>query len=407
MGREGRNGNGYNSFDQEKLDLPDAFSSPRSGDEVEADVDDPADLLHLLSNTVRQEYLSYLEKLLYSNYETWMICRTHDEGFDLNLEDLHACAKTLELKALKSSMIVNLYRKAMLKIISEIRQETQSKKLSGRLVKSYEKIHGKYCNAQTQTEEENFLIERYFRESLPHPAGPPSPKRKRKHPKKRKSHGKTKEEAHPVVQEEPQREKDEIEANLEKLFASETVEVDIFENPGDLDAHIKLVLSETKTLEPLEKSPKFPEVVEVNAQDTLRDSMWPCELRMRRKKLYRVMCDVGEYSLRRYERVKAIFGDLFGEDSDDEDCPPSPSTDMDAITLSSCRKRIAPTIVKHLMKPFNEGLIANRWLFKKLAKSLADSIVIENDYADDRYVRDFIDEYFAIHPNVVDVADIV
>lgn len=267
--------------------------------------------------------------------------------------------------------------------ISEIRQETKSQKLSNRLVKCHTNLKSKFCNAETQTEQENFLIERYFQESHAIPVNPPSPKKKRKNPtkKRRKSpKAKVQEEPPPAA---PVAEKDEIEANLEKLFASEHNELDIFDNAGEFDPHIKLVLSEAKD-PPVKateevRSPKLP-VSEENQKDSLRDSIWPCELRMRRKKLYEIMCSVGEFSLRRYERLKVVFLELFGEDSDDEEAPISPSTDMDSITMSSCRKRIAPIIVKQLMKPFNEGLIANRWLFKKLAKSLADSIVIENDY---------------------------
>ncbi|XP_055703581.1 uncharacterized protein LOC129802052 [Phlebotomus papatasi] len=407
-----RKHNGYsNSCNSSQLELPDVFSSPRSDDELEVELDDPMDLLHLLSDNVRQEYLNYLEKLLHVNYETWMICNSPEDQQQLNLQDMHVCAKILEQKAVKSCMIVNLYRKAMLKIISEIRQETKSQKLSNRLVKCHANLKSKFCNAETQTEQENFLIERYFQESHAIPVKPPSPKKKRKNPsKKRRKSPKPKVQEEPPPPPAPVAEKDEIEANLEKLFASEHNELDIFDNAGEFDPHIKLVLSEAKD-PPVKateeiRSPKLP-VSEENQKDSLRDSIWPCELRMRRKKLYEIMCSVGEFSLRRYEKVKVVFLELFGEDSDDEEAPISPSTDMDSVTLSSCRKRIAPTIVKHLMKPFNEGLIANRWLFKKLAKSLADSIVIENDYPDERYIKNFIEDYFAFHPKVVDVTDIV
>lgn len=101
-----------------QLELPDVFSSPRSDDELEVELDDPMDLLHLLSDNVRQEYLNYLERLLHVNYETWMICNSPEDQQQLNLQDMHVCAKILEQKAVKSCMIVNLYRKAMLKIVS-------------------------------------------------------------------------------------------------------------------------------------------------------------------------------------------------------------------------------------------------------------------------------------------------
>ncbi|GAB0086724.1 hypothetical protein DMENIID0001_008880 [Sergentomyia squamirostris] len=398
--------------------LPDIDDTPASEDEIEGDLHDPVDVYHLLSNEVRQQYLKYLEKLLHSNYETWMLCNPYEDYGQLNLEEMHQCAKILEQKAVKSCMVVNLYRKTMIKIISDIRRDTKNESLSTRLIHCHKKVREKCVNASTQTEQESFLISRYFQESgeaIPIP--PVSPKRRRKKPKRSKRQLQEKQLLQVESQTEQQpmeailisAQKDEIEANLEKLFAFEEKEEDIFENTAEYGAQIQLVLSETahKFTPEAAKSPNIHILKEKDPKDILRDSMWPCELRMRRRKLYDIMCAVGDESLRHYERVKTVFHDLFGADSDEEEAPLSPCDDMDTVTADSCKKRIAPMIVKHLMKPFKENLIANRWLFKKLAKRMADNIIMENDYPDERYIREFIDEYFCIHPTINDINDIV
>lgn len=47
--------------------------------------------------------------------------------------------------------------------------------------------------------------------------------------------------------------------------------------------------------------------------------------------------------------------------------------------MSSCKKRIAPWIVKHL-QPMSDGLIENRFLFKKVAKHIAEKIILDDQY---------------------------
>lgn len=53
--------------------------------------------------------------------------------------------------------------------------------------------------------------------------------------------------------------------------------------------------------------------------------------------------------------------------------------ELDEILMSSCRKRIAPWIVKHL-KPMRVGFIETRYLFKKVAKHIADKIILRDQY---------------------------
>lgn len=57
----------------------------------------------------------------------------------------------------------------------------------------------------------------------------------------------------------------------------------------------------------------------------------------------------------------------------------SPTIELDEILMSSCKKRIAPWIVKHL-KPMSDGLIENRFLFKKVARHIAEKVILHDQY---------------------------
>lgn len=139
------------------------------------------------------------------------------------------------------------------------------------------------------------------------------------------------------------------------------------------------------TPKPYFKSPVAPVT-------NLKDSIWPCELHMQRLRLRKLMSDKAEKGLRHCDKVRKkillLFGNTEFSNNDciydvDEDCdgPYSPSIELiDPILMGSCKKRIAPWIVQYLMQAMNEGLIANRYLFKKLAKHLAQEIILNDQY---------------------------
>lgn len=112
----------------------------------------------------------------------------------------------------------------------------------------------------------------------------------------------------------------------------------------------------------------------------MRHSLWPCELYMQRRRLSESLNRLLEEDFRWHDLIKWKFQTIFGDDSDDEFATCSPSIELDEVLICSCIRRISPWMVKHLMKPMRAGLIANRFLFKKLAKRLAHSIVLENQY---------------------------
>ncbi|XP_067634647.1 uncharacterized protein [Eurosta solidaginis] len=137
----------------------------------------------------------------------------------------------------------------------------------------------------------------------------------------------------------------------------------------------------------------------------LKHSLWPCELYMQRRRLTASLNRLIEEDFRWHDIIKWKFYTLFGEDSDDEFATCSPSIELDEILINSCIRRISPWIVKHLMKPMRDGLIANRFLFKKLAKRLAHAIIMENQYPDERLIKCAVEEYFCLHQAVLSLED--
>ncbi|XP_023291291.2 uncharacterized protein LOC111674851 [Lucilia cuprina] len=157
-------------------------------------------------------------------------------------------------------------------------------------------------------------------------------------------------------------------------------------------------------LEPKEITPQ-------NCQDLFKSidlskSIWPCELFMQRRKLSESLARLIEEDLRWHDVMKWKFAQLFGEDSDDEFTPCSPSIELDEVLIGSCIRRISPWVVHHLMKPMRDGLIGNRFLFKKLAKSLARSIIMENQYPDESIIKDCVETFFCLHQAVMSMEDL-
>lgn len=137
-----------------------------------------------------------------------------------------------------------------------------------------------------------------------------------------------------------------------------------------------------------------PEIIvpAVDFELELKTSLWPCELHMQRMNLHQVLTDVACKGFRHSERIRRKFERLFGpEDGDDDFGPYSPSMELDDVILMSCKNRIAPWIVRSLMRPMKERLIANRFLFKKLAKTIAERLIMLNQYPGNMvYIRIFL-----------------
>ncbi|KAH8420926.1 hypothetical protein KR222_009845, partial [Zaprionus bogoriensis] len=201
---------------------------------------------------------------------------------------------------------------------------------------------------------------------------------------------------------------DAVAQELAKLFDDE---------PTDLNAlfGIEIATSESTALlrdsARLMASPATPPTMRAhNASSNncdLRQSRWPCELYAQRRRLNACLVQLLDADWRCEDALRYKFHMLFGEDSDDEFATQicSPSIDLvDEVLLASCILRIRPWIVRHLMRPLQEGLIANRFLFKKLAKLLANSIVQLNPYASERQVRLAVEQLFCQQPRGVQCA---
>ncbi|KAI9579962.1 uncharacterized protein LOC119639303 isoform X1 [Glossina fuscipes] len=139
----------------------------------------------------------------------------------------------------------------------------------------------------------------------------------------------------------------------------------------------------------------------------LTKSEWPCELYMQRRKLSESLSRLVDEDFRWVDIMKWKFAELFGEDSDDEFAACSPSIELDEVLINSCVRRISPWMVKHLMKPMKDGLIGNRFLFKKLGKQLARKIIMENQYPDEPFIRRCVENFFCLHQAVMSLDDIV
>ncbi|XP_050085122.1 uncharacterized protein LOC126570983 [Anopheles aquasalis] len=231
---------------------------------------------------------------------------------------------------------------------------------------------------------------------------------------------------------------DEILKELEAMFEPEDDETDIFEWNQE-QQQVKAIISEIERAtvikceqavdagpDPISiPSPQVDvklELVEMDPQpatttmlssavansEDLRRSMWPCELHMQRMKLRNLLVRIADDDYRRYEALQSRFVTLFGEDDGEEQDlgPYSPSIELNEVLLASCRQRIARWVVQALMGPLKDGLIANRYLFKKLAKRLAENIIYLDQYPDKKFIRQYVGDYFCSHSCIRSIDDI-
>uniref|UniRef100_A0A182NSM7 Uncharacterized protein n=1 Tax=Anopheles dirus TaxID=7168 RepID=A0A182NSM7_9DIPT len=423
---------------------------------------------HRLSAKVRQQYLYYLERVLRENYGTWL--GNYNNGDNPFTDDeVRQCAETIEMRAVQGCMITSLYRRYILEKIGEIRKQTGLGVIHPNLTDTKFQpalVKREQCHVGVQTDsslslppssipmestllqnvpmislEEKMLI--FNRNSIPPEQ---SPVRKTcitwKAPPAdtfsvQNATKASQETVAPILDagveiKRPRNDTidDEILKELQAMFEPADGEENIFEWSED-QAQVKAIISETENADPLQSiggrtgelapnavaSPcmdRTQTVPAVSNKDViepvdLRCSMWPCELHMQRMRLRNVLVQLAEGNYRRYEwLVQTKFVTLFGvDDGEEQDLGPySPSIELNEVLVSSCRQRIAQWVVKALMRPLNEGLIANRFLFKKLAKRLADGIIYLNQYPDQKFIRNYINDYFCSHVQIRSIDDI-
>lgn len=385
--------------------------------------------------------MTFLHNLLKNNYQS---CATQVKESDAVIRK---CALILEEKAARSCMIVSLYRKSILQIIANIREETKQTQLNECIAEEFKLVetrtHIEKVDAFVQTDPPT-------QHRLPlHELGAPGSVHHKSLDEKlrifemklKEDERKRKQFAHYLSKK--QREKEHIftkklkmehqsycvtptiantpeslppPATPPALFATPQlycVDTDIEDditkelheifgtNNDQLDP-VEEIFGESisiptdcvgRVVIPLVKSDPSTSVAVIAPQsleriaspprdyaEELNNSIWPCELHRQRLHLHQVLENISEKGWRHNDKVKRRFLQLFGEDDDDEFGPYSPSLAMNDVLMASCKKRIAPWIVKALMTPMKDGLIANRFLFKKVAKSIAEAVIAENQY---------------------------
>ncbi|KAL1385382.1 hypothetical protein pipiens_012924 [Culex pipiens pipiens] len=279
---------------------------------------------HRLTGKVRCQYLKYLEGLLEGNYSAWSGSVEPYENVTFSSDEIKRCAERIEMKAVQSCMIASLYRKYILKTISQIRKETNE------------------CSIHPNLVDSKFAP---------------------------------------------------------KIIKKECSHVSVQTDELDLETCTKVRSITMDDLQPKEQAS--------TKEADLKKSLWPCEYHMQKMKLRELLSNIADTNYFKYERIRLRFIELFGEYEEEEDelGPYSPSIELNEVLISSCRQRIAQWVVQSLMKPLNEGLIGNRFLFKKLAKHLADGIIYANQYPNQRYIKNYIVEYFCTHPAILSVED--
>lgn len=201
---------------------------------------------------------------------------------------------------------------------------------------------------------------------------------------------------------------DAVALELAKLFDDDPTDLNALFGIEVESTHATTERPEVKDTARQVASPATPQTVPQRVDNfDLRNSRWPCELYAQRRRLNSCLVRLLDADWRREDELRYKFHVLFGEDSDDEFAThiSSPSIDLvDEVLLASCILRIRPWIVRYLMMPLQEGLIANRFLFKKLAKMLANNIVQINPYPSERQVRLAVEQLFCMQPGGVQCA---
>ncbi|XP_058454285.1 uncharacterized protein LOC131432182 [Malaya genurostris] len=445
---------------------------------------------HRLTGRVRCQYLNYLENLLTGNYKAWTSTVSSYENVTFTPAEVKRCAASLEMQAVKSCMIVSLYRNCILKMISQIRKETKDSYLHPHLInmKFTPKITIKEaCDVEVQTDTDLLFLQtlpkvacdlplrdvqtmsldekiRSFEKSIHLPDTTQPCKKSRKEPSKRdkratRSKYSRKEQ---ICKRKPEltipekghsnmmpgstlfnnnnnttitksnnaNDDDSIMRELEAMFETGDDE-NIFDSCEN-QVQIKAIINEIEKFDPSNiveqsincKVPIQPEVIPLSPkinfvdhridtfskseEEDLKKSIWPCEFHMQKLKLREILTNIVDINYQRYERIRSRFLVLFGERDQEEDelGPYSPSIELNDILIASCRQRIAKWVVQGLMKPLNDGLIGNRYLFKKLAKYIADGIIYQNQYPDQQFIKKYIVEYFCTHQAVLSTEDL-
>ncbi|KAL7728347.1 hypothetical protein ACLKA6_007442 [Drosophila palustris] len=374
----------------------------------------------LLTDVVRDQYVRYLERQLEENVSTWAsTSRNHHKP------TAWACIahslKTLETRAIKACQAAQLYQRAMVKMIAAVRRNTQECRLADALFEQMQRQQlvedaasmaevstQQFADKSTQTTSMAGMLNGEHNDSYSEYTLCQKidlfQSRLAEHESEEQRQTLENVEKQPATPESST--EDAVAQELAKLFDDEPTDLNALfgieiETTSAMDDYPELTCAEGKHFKPI-ASPFISQPVLRNEKKTdLRHSRWPCELYAQRRRLSACLVRLLDADWRCEDALRYKFHMLFGEDSDDEFAThiTSPSIDLvDEVLLASCILRVRPWIVHYLMRPLQEGLIANRFLFKKLAKMLANNIVLVNPYASERQVKQAVEQMFCIQP---------
>ncbi|SPP84011.1 uncharacterized protein LOC117586607 [Drosophila guanche] len=393
----------------------------------------------VLTEVVRKQYVHYLERQLEEN-----VCAWSKKSRNHHKPTAWACIpqslSTLEEMAVKACMAAQIYQRAMVKMIATIRRNTQECRLANVLFnnmqlmgreedalpsnsvqclvdKATQTVCNEPSNENLSPSQSSFHAEDDYgsvelRQKIDlfqarlekSEADQELPCRRCRQLRRNKR---------VVLQEqtEPMEDEDAVGKELALIFGEENTDLNeifgIESTAATDDPQVSDILEELPSVDETE-DPPTPLISALEHRETdLRTSRWPCELYAERRRLNSCLIRLLEADWRCEDRLRHKFHILFGEDSDDEFSAQisSPSIDLvDEVLLASCILRIRPWIVRHLMGPLQERLIANRFLFKKLAKMMAYHIVMANPYCSEQQVKQAVEHLFCLLPRGVQSA---
>ncbi|KAH8326231.1 hypothetical protein KR067_003843, partial [Drosophila pandora] len=394
---------------------------------------------------VRKQYVLYLERQLQENVKAWA-AKSRNHHKPTALAWIPQSVIQLEDRALKACMAAQVYQRAMVKMIAVVRKNTQECRLANIIFDQIQSQTSPVKGVDTSIKRhqlEDKTTQTVWNESYNGYLSQTERDEFGSHELQRKidlfqaslEESETQTESlckicrcktlipetnHMDTQGSPDCEtEDEVAQELATLFGDDRIDLnDIFgiePTAATDDPQISAILEEIEKADlPCPKkteetpSPTLPSLSPaLEREQDLRKSRWPCELYAQRRRLNACLIRSLEADWRCEDRLKDMFRDLFGEDSDDDFATQisSPSIDMlDEVLLASCTRRICPWIVCQLMGPLQDGLIANRFLFKKLAKLLANSIVMINPYCSEQQIKKAVESLFCMRPGGIQSA---
>ncbi|XP_014364187.2 uncharacterized protein LOC106715416 [Papilio machaon] len=405
---------------------------------------------HLLISKVRKHYMEYIIKLLSVNYEK------HQKQFNKNIRlpsAIWRCAKIIEMTAAQTCMVVQIYRKNIVGVINELKQDTNKGKLYKTLYdflnttpKNEKRVQTTLsktnnctcqctCNQRRKRPRENTIQKEIISDNVSSALSEKLLDTSNNSPEQTLT--KVTEISDMTMKNLPSetpihthnvetQDSDNLLRQLEILFQDDHNEDDLFEqslwndpnpaneeitkdNKKDNNETENMLesnnLSTAKIKESLDEklASLAGQFVENNDNSTKPASKktnqtsnkWLCEEYFMKLQLFEILDQLRDCNRAKLARVKDLLKDIFGEDSDDEGVMSPLEETPDFVR--SCKERIAPWVVKVLTPFYIKGRIKGKALFKALAKHLIRLIYQCSKYPNEYEVKSFVSDFIESH----------